>query len=39
MRRAVRHERRRPLVEDLSTWLATQRARLPGGSPIAEAFR
>ncbi len=39
MRRAVRHERSRPLVEDLFTWLSTQRARLPGGSPTAEAIR
>lgn len=39
MRRAVRQERSRPLVADLFTWLATQRARLPGGSPTAEAIR
>ena len=39
IRRAVRHERSRPLVEDLFAWLSTQRARLPGGSPTAEAIR
>jgi transposase len=39
LRRAGRQERSRPLVEDLFAWLATQLARLPGGSPTAGAIR
>ncbi|MDT8264679.1 IS66 family transposase, partial [Roseomonas sp. DSM 102946] len=39
IRRAVRQERSRPLVEDLFVWLTTQLARLPGSSPTAEAIR
>jgi transposase len=39
IRRAVRQERSRPLVEDLFTWLSAQLARLPGSSPTAEAIR
>ena len=39
IRRATRQERSRPLAEGLFTWLTTQLARLPGGSPTAEAIR
>ena len=39
LRRAGRHQRSRPLVEDLFTWLSEQLARLPGGSPTAGAIR
>lgn len=39
LRRAVRQARSRPLVEDLFAWLEAQLARLPGGSPTAEAIR
>ena len=39
IRRAVRQERSRPLVEDLFAWLPVQLARLPGSSPTAEATR
>lgn len=39
IRRAVRREKSRPLVEDLFAWLAAQMARLPGGSPTAQAIR
>jgi hypothetical protein len=39
VRRAARQDRSRPLVEDLFAWLTTQLARLPGGSPTAEAIR
>jgi transposase len=39
IRRAIRHERSRPLVEKLFAWLAAQLARLPGGSPTAQATR
>jgi transposase len=39
MRRAVRQERSRPLVEDLFAWFSAQIARLPRGSPTAEAIR
>lgn len=39
IRRAVRQERSRPLVEALFAWLAEQLARLPGASPTAEAIR
>jgi transposase len=39
LRRAIRQERSRPLVEDLFAWLSAQLARLPGGSPTAEAIR
>jgi hypothetical protein len=39
LRRAVRQAKSRPLVEDLFAWLAAQLARLPGGSPTAEAIR
>ena len=39
LRRAVRQERSRPLVENLFVWLSAQLARLPGSSPTAEAIR
>ena len=39
IRRAVRQERSRPLVEDLFAWFSVQLARLPGSSPTAEAIR
>jgi len=39
IRRAVRQERSRPLVEDLFVWLSAQLARLPGSSPTAQAIR
>ena len=39
IRRAVRQERSRPLVEDLFAWLSVQWARLPSGSPTAQAIR
>jgi hypothetical protein len=39
IRRAVRQERSRPLVEDLFAWLSAQITRLPGGSPTAQAIR
>ncbi|MDT8277836.1 IS66 family transposase [Roseomonas mucosa] len=39
LRRAVRQERSRPLVEDLFAWFSGQLARLPGSSPTAEAIR
>jgi len=39
IRRAVRQERSRPLVEDLFDWLSVQFARLPSGSPTAQAIR
>ena len=39
IRRAVRRERSRPLVEDLFAWLSAQLARFPGSSPTAEAIR
>jgi transposase len=39
VRHAVRHERSRPLVEDLFLWLTAQLARLPGSGPTAEAIR
>ena len=39
IRRALRQEKSRPLVEDLFAWLAAQLARLPGGSPTAGAIR
>jgi transposase len=39
VRRTVRQERSRPLVEDLFAWLSAQLARLPGRSPTAEAIR
>ena len=39
IRRAVRQERSRPLVEDLFAWFSAQIARLPGSSPTAEAIR
>lgn len=39
IRRAVRQERSRPLVEDLFAWLTEQLARLLGSSPTAEAIR
>lgn len=38
-RRAGRQEQSRPLVEDLFAWLSAQLARLPGGSPTAQAIR
>ena len=36
---AARQARSRPLVEDLFAWLEAQLARLPGGSPTAQAIR
>lgn len=39
VRRAARQARSRPLVEDLFAWFEAQLARLPGGSPTAEAIR
>jgi transposase len=39
IRRALRQEKSRPLVEDLFAWLPTQLARLPGSSPTAQAIR
>jgi hypothetical protein len=39
LRRAGRQERSRPLVADLFAWLSEQLARLPGGSPTAQAIR
>ena len=39
IRRAVRQEKSRPLVEDLFAWLSAQLARLPSGSPTAGAIR
>ena len=39
VRRAVRQERSRPLVEDLFAWLTERLATLPGGSPTAQAIR
>lgn len=38
-RRAVRQAKSRPLVEDLFAWFTAQLARLPGGSPTAQAIR
>lgn len=38
-RQAVRHERTRPLVEDLRHWLEVQLARVPGNSTIAQTIR
>lgn len=38
-RQAVRAARSRPVVEALFGWLELQRARLPAGSPTAEAIR
>jgi transposase len=39
IRRAARQARSRPLVEDLFAWLSARLARLPGGSPTAQAIR
>jgi hypothetical protein len=39
VRRAVRQERSRPLVEDLHRWLQDRLARLPGWSDLAKAMR
>jgi hypothetical protein len=39
VRLVPRQARSRPLVEDLFAWLTTQLARLPGGSPTAQAIR
>ena len=39
IRHAVRQAKSKPPVEDLFTWLAAQLARLPGGSPTAQAIR
>ena len=39
LRQAVRQAKSRPLVEDLFAWFETQLARLPRGSPTAEALR
>src|SRR5262249_16720695 len=39
VRRAVRQERSRPLVEDLHLWLQDRLPRLPGWSDLAKAIR
>lgn len=39
LRRAVRQQRSQPILKDLFTWLTAQLARLPGGSPTAQAIR
>jgi hypothetical protein len=39
IRYGIRQARSRPLVEALFTWLEGQLARLPGGSPTAQAIR
>jgi hypothetical protein len=39
VRLVARQARSRPMVEALCAWLTTQLARLPGGSPTAEAIR
>jgi transposase len=39
LRLVPRQARSRPLVEDLFAWLTTQLARLPSGSPTAQAIR
>ena len=39
IRRALRQEKSRPLVDGLFAWLSGQLARLPGASPTAEAIR
>ena len=39
IRLAVRQAKSRPLVENLFAWLGAQLARLPGGSPTAQATR
>ena len=39
LRLAARQTRSRPLVDDLFAWLTAQLARLPGGSPTAQAIR
>jgi transposase len=39
LRQAIRQAKSRPLVEDLFAWFETQLARLPRGSPTAEAIR
>ena len=39
LRRAGRQQRSRPLVEALFAWLVEKLARLPGGSPTAQAIR
>lgn len=39
IRSAARQEKSRPLVEALFAWLSAQLARLPGGSPTAQAIR
>jgi transposase len=39
LRRAVRQERSRPLVEDLHRWLQDRLPRLPGWSDLAKAMR
>jgi transposase len=39
IRQAVRQAKSKPLVEALFVWLETQLARLPGGSPTAQAIR
>ena len=39
VRRAVRQERSRSLVDDLFAWLTERLARLPSGSPTAQAIR
>jgi transposase len=38
-RRAVRHEKSRPLVEDMRIWFEAELAKLPGRGPTAEAIR
>jgi transposase len=39
VRRAVRQERSRPFIKDLFAWLTARLARLPSGSPTAQAIR
>ena len=39
VRRAIRQERSRPLVEDLQRWLQEHLPRLPGWSDLAKAMR
>jgi len=39
VRRAIRQERSRPLVEDLQSWLQDHVSRLPGWSDLAKAMR
>ena len=39
MRRAVRQQRSRPIVEELHVWLQEHLTRVPGWSPLAKAMR